>query len=92
MLKVNYETLISKIHLSLKGTRDKKGKFDWSGAVLDAGIISGITFFTGLGTLASSSAISSTSLCVLLSAVGAEFLGILATKRGLVQKLLVEDG
>jgi hypothetical protein len=70
----------------MRGQRDKKGKFDWSSAVLDAGIISGITLFTGLGTLASSSAISFTSVCVLLSAVGAEFLGILATKRGLVQK------
>jgi hypothetical protein len=86
VFKLNYETLTCKIHLSLRGQKDKKGKFDWSGAVLDAGIISGITFFTGLGTLTSSAAISPTSLCVLLSAVGAEFLGILATKRGLVQK------
>jgi hypothetical protein len=87
VFKLNYETLTYKIHLSLRGQKDKKGKFDWSGAVLDAGIISGITFFTGLGTLASSAAISPTSICVLLSAVGAEFLGILATKRGLVQKV-----
>ncbi len=86
MLKLNYEVLASKIHLSMQGHRDNKGKFDWASAVLDAGIISGITFCTGLGTLASSSAISSTSFCVLLSAVGAEFLGILATKRGLIQK------
>lgn len=86
MLKLDYEVLASKIHLSLKGHRDSKGNFDWTSAVLDAGIISGITFFTGLGTLASSAAISPMSLCVLLSAVGAEFLGILATKRGLVQK------
>jgi hypothetical protein len=68
MLKLNYETLIGKIHLSVKGQRDKKGKFDCSSAVLDAGIISGITFFTGLGTLASSAASSPTSFCVLLSA------------------------
>jgi hypothetical protein len=71
MLKIDYETLVSKIHLSLKGHQDKKGKFDWSGAILDAGIISGITFFTGLGTLAFSAAISPNSLCVLFSAVGA---------------------
>ncbi len=86
MLKLNYESVTCRIHLSLKGHKDKQGKFDWTGAVLDASIISGITFFTGLGTLASSCAISPMSLCVLLSAVGAEFLGILATKRGLVQK------
>jgi hypothetical protein len=85
MLKLNYETLISKVHLSVRGQRDKRGKFDWSSAVLDAGIISGITFFTGLGTLASITAITPYSLCVLLSAVGAEFLGILAAKRGLVR-------
>jgi|GEM_PF-1320591 hypothetical protein len=87
MLKLNYEALASKIHLSLQGHRDSKGKFDWASAVLDAGIISGITFFTGLGTLASSCAITPDSLCVLLSAVGAEFMGILATKRGLVKKV-----
>ncbi len=87
MLKLNYEALASKIHLSVQGHRDSKGKFDWASAVLDAAIISGITFFTGLGTLASSAAISPNSLCILLSAVGAEFLGILATKRGLVKKV-----
>jgi hypothetical protein len=86
MLKLNYEILASKIHLSVHGHRDNKGKFDWTSAILDAGIISGITLFTGLGTLASSAAISPASLCVLFSAVGAEFLGILATKRGLIQK------
>lgn len=86
MLRLNYEEFVCKIHLSMRGHRDNQGKFDWASAGLDALIISGITFFTGLGTLASIGAISPTSLCVLLSAVGAEFLGILATKRGLVQK------
>jgi hypothetical protein len=86
MLKLNYETLTCKIHLSVRGQKDNKGKFDWSSAILDAGIISGITLFTGLGTLASSCALTPMSICVLFSAVGAEFLGILATKRGLVQK------
>jgi hypothetical protein len=87
MFKLTYEVLTSKIHLSVQGHRDSKGRFDWASAVLDAGIISGITFFTGLGTLASSAAITSESLCILLSAVGAGFRGILATKRGLVQKV-----
>lgn len=86
MLKLNYDEFVCKIHLSMRGHRDKQGKFDWASAVLDAAIISGITFFTGLGTLASSAAISPLSLCVLLSAVGGEFLGILATKRGIIQK------
>ena len=87
VFRLNYGTFAGKIHLSIHGHRNKQGKFDWASAALDAGIISGITFCTGLGTLASGNAISPTSLCVLLSAVGAEFLGILATKRGLLQKI-----
>jgi hypothetical protein len=58
MLKFDYEALSCKIHLSVRGHFNKQGKFDWTSAVLDALIISGITFFTGLGTLASSAAIS----------------------------------
>ena len=87
MLKLNYEEIVGKIHLSMRGHCDKQGKFDWTSAVLDAAIISGITFFTGLGTLASSCAITPQSLVVLFGAVGTEFLGILATKRGLVKKV-----
>jgi hypothetical protein len=83
MWVLNRELITSKIYLSVKGQRSKNGKFDWSGAVLDSAIISGITLFTGLGTLASSGGLSATGVCVLFSAVGAEFLGILATKRGL---------
>jgi len=83
MFTVNRELIISKIQLSLRGQRTQKGKFDWTSAVLDAAIISGITLCTGLGTLASSNALTANSACILFSAVGAEFLGILATKRGL---------
>ena len=86
MFRLTYDALRGRIHLSLRGQRTKEGRFDWAGAVLDAALISGITFCTGLGTLASVGSISPASLCVLLSAVGAEFLGILATKRGLTQK------
>jgi hypothetical protein len=52
-LKLNFEVLTSKIHISVRGHTNKQGKFDWTSAVLDAGIISGIILFTGLGTLAS---------------------------------------
>lgn len=89
MLKLGYEEFVSKIHLSMRGHRDNQGKFDWTSAILDAAIISGITFFTGLGTLASSAAISPLSLCVLLSAVGAEFLGILVAPNVLCTRPLL---
>ena len=83
MWSFNRESIISKIHLSMKGNRSKNGKFDWPSAIVDAAIITGITLCTGLGTLASANALTVSSVVVLLSAVGAEFLGILATKRGL---------
>lgn len=78
------EFLVSHIQLSLRGQKIDNGDFDWVNAVLDAAIFSGITLCTGLGTLASSNALSATSVGVLVCAVLAEFLGILATKRGLV--------
>jgi hypothetical protein len=83
MFTVKREVILSKIQLSLRGQRTKRGEFDWTSAVLDAAIISGITLCTGFGTLASSCVLTANSGCILLSAVGAEFLGILATKRGL---------
>lgn len=86
MFRIAYDNLRGRIHLSLRGQRTEEGRFDWAGAVLDAAIISGITFCTGLGTLASACSVTPVSFCVLLSAVGAEFLGILATKRGLTLK------
>jgi hypothetical protein len=44
MLKLNYDEFIGKIHLRMRGHHNKQGKFDWTSAVLDASIISGITF------------------------------------------------
>jgi hypothetical protein len=83
MFSIKREAILSKVQLSLRGQRSENGTFDWTSAVLDAAIISGITLCTGLGTLASSAALTANSVCVLFSAVGAEFLGIVATKRGL---------
>ena len=61
-----------------------KGQFDWRTACIDAAIIAGMTFLTGLGTLAYVSALSVSALIFLFSATGTEFLGIVAAKRGLV--------
>lgn len=86
MWRFNQDAFASRIHLSVWGNRNKQGKFDWAGAVLDSAIISGITLCTGLGTLASSGAFSPEGLVVLFSAVGVEFLSLLAAKRRLLAK------
>lgn len=69
--------------MSIRGCVKADGKFDWASAVLDSAILSGITFCSGLGALAAANAVSSMGVIVLISSVGAEFLGIIATKRGL---------
>jgi hypothetical protein len=86
VLRWNSAGWISKIHLSVRGSRTKEGKFDWVNALLDAAIISGMSFFTGLGALAAGNAITLISIVVLISATGGEFLSILATKRKLTPK------
>jgi hypothetical protein len=72
-----------RIHLSIRGQRDARGRFDWQEACLDASIISGMTFFSGLGALAAAHAINLDGLIVLLCLTGGEFLSVLAAKRKL---------
>lgn len=83
MLKLNRSLITSRIHLSIKGQLTSDGKFDWKEASTDAGVLSSITLFAGLGALAASGALNLLGIVVLLSAVGSEFMGIIATKRGL---------
>ena len=78
--------LHANVHLTVKGKSDSNGSFDWVEAVIDSGILCGITFFTGVGALTANMALSTNSLTVLACAVGVEFLGFMAAKRGLMQK------
>jgi len=75
--------LVNRVYLSFRGSRTVDGRFDWTNAVVDAAIICGINLFTGLGTLAAVGNLDINALFVLVSAVGAEFLGVIAAKRGL---------
>jgi hypothetical protein len=86
MLKLDYESFACKIHLSLRGRRNKQGKFDWSEACVDGGILCGITFCTSLGGLAAAGSLNIASLLVVGCATAGEFLLFLASKRGLVQR------
>jgi len=74
----------TRLTFSIKGKTTQEDGFDWKAACVDAGIISLITFFTGIGTLVSVDALSLNSLVVLLTACGSEFMGMLAMKRGLI--------
>jgi hypothetical protein len=75
--------LINRVYLSFSVSRSVDGKFDWKNAVVDAVVICGVNLFTGLGTLAAVGEVDIKALFVLVSAVGAEFLGVIAAKRGL---------
>ena len=70
------------VTLSVRGRRAANGEFDWKNAVMDALLISGGTFFAGLGALAAQG-ISLEGFVVLVSATGLEFVSVLAVKRNL---------
>jgi hypothetical protein len=81
-----YESLTCKVNLSVRGRRNKHGKFDLGEAAIDAGIMSGLSFFTGLGGLAAGNSINPVTLTVVVCAAAVEFLSILAVKRRLIVK------
>jgi|GEM_PF-2002665 len=71
--------------LSIKGHRNPDGSFDWKDAIIDAGILSGLTFFTNLaGKLAIASPIVFGE--ALVQAV-IQFFAFLAIKRGLTKPI-----
>jgi len=74
--------------LSRNGKNGEDGKFDWADAILDAAIMSGLTFFTTLGAMGATGLITDmkqTLLAAIISS-GTEFFAILAMKRKLVKK------
>lgn len=69
--------------LNRNGKNNSNGNFDWKDAVMDAGIIAGLTFFTSLGGMAI--VIPLTPQTIIGSAVASatQFFLMLAIKRGL---------
>lgn len=67
--------------LTVKGKNNEDGSFDWSDALIDAGIYAGSSFFTGLGALFSQGALTASGFGVVACAAMVEFLGILVAKR-----------
>jgi hypothetical protein len=69
--------------LTVKGQNNADGSFDWQDAVIDAGIIAGVTFFSSLGGMAVMG-IPTLEICLPSAIAGAtQFFITLAIKRGL---------
>jgi len=62
------------------------GTFQWKEAIIDALIMSMLTFFTTLGALGITNLLTAQGWLAAAISAGTEFFAILALKRGLVKK------
>jgi len=69
--------------LSVHGQLNSDGSFNWKDALIDAGIMAALTFFTALGGLGATGAISVREILAAGIAGATEFFMVLAIKRGL---------
>ena len=72
--------------LTIKGKINPEGRFDWRDALIDAGIMAALTFFTSLGGLGATGIITGREFLAAGIAAATEFFLILAIKRGLRPK------
>lgn len=72
--------------LNRNGKNNSNGSFNWKDAVIDAGVMAGLTFCTSLGGI--TVVIPLTEQTVIAAAVAAatQFFLVLAVKRGLREK------
>ena len=73
--------------LSIHGKNHSDGSFNWKDALIDAGILALLTFFTSLGGLSATGIISTREILAAGIAAATEFFMTLAIKRGLREKL-----
>jgi len=69
--------------LSVYGHKNPDGSFNWKDALIDAGIMACLTFFTALGGLGATGVISAREILAAGIAGATEFFMVLAIKRGL---------
>ena len=69
--------------LTRNGKNNDDGSFDWKNAVVDAGIMAGLTFFTSLGGMSMVTPPTAAIAIGACIAAATEFFLILAIKRGL---------
>ena len=72
--------------LNRKGRNNQDGSFDWENALIDAGIMAGLTFFTALGGTAVVGIPTKEGIIAAGIAAATEFFLILAIKRGLRER------
>jgi len=69
--------------LSIYGRVNGNGRFNWKDALIDAGIMAGLTFFTAIGGLGATGVIGPRELLAAGIGGATEFFMVLAIKRGL---------
>lgn len=72
--------------LNRKGKNNENGSFDWKDALIDAGITSGLTFFTALGGSSLFGSDPWTAVASAAVAAAGQFFLFLALKRGLRER------
>ena len=72
--------------LSIHGKNHSDGSFNWKDALIDAGILALLTFFTSLGGLSATGVISAREVVAAGIAAATQFFMTLAIKRGLREK------
>lgn len=72
--------------LTVKGKNNEDGTFNWKDALIDAGIMAGLTFCMTLSSLASTGAITLREVAAAGLAAAYQFFSVLALKRGLREK------
>lgn len=70
----------------MKQQNNPNGSFDWQNSLIDAGILSVLTFFTTLGGLGATGQVGARELIASGIAGAIQFFTILAIKRGLYKK------
>ena len=72
--------------LSFRGKNSSNGSFNWSDALIDAGISAGLTFCTTLGGQAATGLFSRVGVIAAGIAAATQFFLVLAIKRGIREK------
>jgi hypothetical protein len=70
----------------MNGKNNTDGTFNWKDALLDSGIMAGLTFFTSLGGLGLTGTLDVRGLLAAGIAAATQFFIVLAIKRGLREK------
>jgi len=72
--------------LSIHGKNNSDGSFNWHDALIDAGILALLTFFTSLGGLSATGVVSMREIVAAGISAATQFFMTLSLKRGLREK------